>query len=240
MSINYTKASLYPSRSTNGKSPYKTVALVMHSTEGYGRSYLDGLFSGRYKRDDGVGVSVHWCIYRNGDIVEYAPWKPGEAYWMWHAGVSEMPGHGKSLSRKTLGWELEHKAGNAITKEAYDAILYLHEMVQAEYRRAGIELELWTHEQIAWPRGRKTDPTKPFDAPRVYAAWNKPAGGLSMADIDTILKRLDAMQVDIDASQRADSHRSNILIAKILGGDVEAAIAAAKKDGVALPNLDPR
>ena len=65
-------------------------------------------------------------------------------------------------------------------------------------------------------------------------------GGLSMADIDTILKRLDAMQADIDASQRADSHRSNILIAKLFGGDVEAAIAAAKKDGVALPNLDPQ
>jgi hypothetical protein len=74
----------------------------------------------------------------------------------------------------------------------------------------------------------------------VLPAIQAAGGELSMADIEQIMAKLDAMQADIDKSQRADSHRVNILLAKVFGGDVEAAIAAAKADGVALPQLDPQ
>ena len=214
MSISYTKASLYPSRSTNGRSPYKTVALVMHTTEGYGRSYLDGLFSGRYKRDDGVGVSVHWGIYRNGDIVEYAPWKPGEAYWCWHAGTSYMEGYGRSLSRMTLGWELEHKSGNAITEAAIQSMVWLNSMVQAEYRKAGIELKLWTHKDISYPR--KIDPTTPWEkvaAPRIYAAWNKtPEDDMTPDEVRKIIRE----EMEIVWSDTVDRDQSYLVEQQII------------------------
>jgi N-acetyl-anhydromuramyl-L-alanine amidase AmpD len=48
----------------------------------------------------------------------------------------------------------------------------LHRMIKAEYP----DIELVTHEQVAMPRGRKTDPTKPWKTavwPRVLADWNK-------------------------------------------------------------------
>lgn len=213
MTISYVKANHYPTKSNSGLAE-PIVGLVMHTTEGYGRSYLNGLFQGDYKREDGVGVSVHWGIYRDGSIVEYAPWRPGEAYWCWHAGKSYMDGYGYSLSRKTLGYEIEHVSGDAYSPAVVEAVLYLNAMVQEEYRKAGIELKLWTHEEIAWPRGRKPDPTKPWKtdvAPLVYAAWNN-------------------VEED-DMYSDADRDRDNYTAVRVLATSFDVKILEAKQAG---------
>jgi hypothetical protein len=59
--------------------------------------------------------------------------------------------------------------------------------------------------------------------------------GLSMADAETIMAKLDEMQDDINKSQVARSHDLDIIMAKLLGGDVDAAIQAALAAGVDLP-----
>ncbi len=166
--VTYGRATVYPSLSSGGK--IKPEILVMHTTEGHGRSYLDQLFSGRIKRDGHQKISVHWAIYLNGDIVEYAPWLPGQAVSCIHAGESKWRdrAHCNSWS---LGYEIEHVEGERYPEEQVRSILFLNNLVKQQYPN----MELVTHAQIAWPRGRKSDPTAPWKTevwPRVQSAWN--------------------------------------------------------------------
>ena len=142
--------------------------MVWHTTEGGGKSYLDGLFSGRYGRGDGVNVSVHWCVYEDGEIVEYASWWPGRAVACWHAGNSQWKDK-PSCNYWSLGCEIQHRSGQQYPEAQIRAVLELAQMVTEQYP----QIEHLTHEQVAWPRGRKTDPSKPWKTdvwPRLVAA----------------------------------------------------------------------
>lgn len=162
--MRYRKADVYPSRSSGGR--IQPTILVLHTTEGYGRAYLDRLFSGRTRRDDEQKISVHWCIYTDGEVVEYAPWKPGEAVRCIHAGASSWRGR-PACNTYSLGCEIEHVAGDPYPTVVVEALIELLRIVKAAYPT----MELVTHADIA--PGRKVDPTAPWDDIKqgIYDAW---------------------------------------------------------------------
>ncbi|MBN1321410.1 MAG: N-acetylmuramoyl-L-alanine amidase [Thermoleophilia bacterium] len=162
--MNYSKATPYPSKSSGGR--ITPIILVLHTTEGYGRWYLDQLFSGQILRDGKQKISVHWCVYRDGAVVEYAPWKPGEAVRCIHAGTSSWQGR-SSCNNFSLGVEIEHKAGDPYPAVQLQALGELVQMVKAAYP----DMELTEHRIIS--PGRKPDPTAPWDdvKARIYEAW---------------------------------------------------------------------
>jgi len=138
--------------------------LVMHTTEGGSKLWLNHAFSGL---NVGYRLSVHWCVYHDGEVVEYAPWKPGEAVACWHAGTSEWKGR-SSCNYWSLGFEIQHIKGETYPEAQVQAVIDLMALIKSEY--PGIEPV--THQQIA-PL-RKSDPTAPWKTdvwPRVKQAW---------------------------------------------------------------------
>lgn len=198
--MNYRKSDPYPTK-YHGKAITPEL-LVMHSTEGGSKTWLDSAFSGA---DPNYHYSVHWCIYTDGEVVEYLPWKRGEAVAGWHAGVSEWRGR-SSVNYWSIGYELQHKAGEPFPEAQIQAELDLHRMIRAEYP----DIECVTHEQVAMPRGRKSDPTRPWKEqvwPRVKAAWED----------DEMSKETEERLI---ASAQASSYREAIVIAQN-NGDYE-------------------
>jgi N-acetyl-anhydromuramyl-L-alanine amidase AmpD len=194
--MDYRKATTYPTPN-HGKVIVPEL-LVCHTTEGGSKEWLDGLFRGAYDRGDSVNVSVHWCVYKDGTIIEYAPWRKGEAVACWQAGQSMWHDRG-SLNYWSLGFEIQHLAGEKYPEVQIQAICDLVALVHDEYP----DMELVTHAQVAWPRGRKTDPTPPWQTdvfPRVLAAWNATAEeDMAQEDTDKLI-----------SSAQAQSYRSSI------------------------------
>lgn len=167
--------------------------MVWHSTEGYGRSYLDGLFRGLYARDNANGTStkvgIHWCIYRNGDIVEYCPWMPGEALRSNHAGISSWKGR-ESCNGWSLGCEIEHKQGDEYPEAVIQAAEWLAGQVHDQYP----DMEMVHHYDIA-PL-RKIDPTAPWKTdvlPRVRKAWEESGMAVRHVAADTVKPELEKL-----------------------------------------------
>ena len=220
----YRKASVYPSRSAGAR--MNPSLFVLHTTEGYGRDYLDKLFSGQVLRDGKQKISVHWAIYRDGSIVEYAPWRPGEAVKCIHAGESSWRGR-KSCNNFALGAEIEHKQGDPYPEVVLEAIVHLVRMVRAAYP----SMELTEHKVIS--PGRKPDPTAPWDSvkDRVYAAWTE--------EVHDMTDEQDKMLRQLVLSEFARSYDMRILEAKIAGNESavaelksvkDAAVAARRKE----------
>lgn len=209
--MNYRKATVYPSRSSGGR--MNPTILVIHTTEGYGRDYLDSLFSGQVLRDGKQKISVHWCIYRDGSIVEYAPWRPGEAVKCIHAGASSWKGR-SSCNNFALGVEIEHVAGDPYPEPVIQALEYLVGTVHDTYP----EMELTEHKIIS--PGRKPDPSAPWDQikGRIYAAWE-----------DDMTPEQDKMLKQLRVSDIARSYDFQILEAKIDGDAAKAASLKAQK-----------
>lgn len=184
--VKYRKSNPYPTKHHGGL--IKPELLVVHTTEGGSKAWLDGAFSGRnplYK------LSVHWCIYKDGEIIEYAPWEPGKAVKCYHAGVSLWNGR-ESCNGWSLGYEIQHASGEEYTEAQILAILYLNTLV----KRAYPEIELVYHSQIAYPRGRKSDPTSPWKTqvePRVNAAWKEEDMAVSIVDPNNVKPELDRL-----------------------------------------------
>ena len=149
----------------------------MHTTEGGSKTYLDDLFI-HNRRSDGEGkyptVSVHFCIYADGEIHSYAPWRKGKAYYTYHAGQSWMPDGRASASRYLIGIELQHKAGQAYPQVQIGALVWLLREIQREYAGEPDWNDTLTEHRVVAPK-RKSDPTTPWDAVKgpIYAAWNE-------------------------------------------------------------------
>jgi N-acetyl-anhydromuramyl-L-alanine amidase AmpD len=153
-------------------SPIHPWGVLLHSTEGGGEQYLDELFvSG--KRDDGVVLSVHFCVFQNGDIHQYAEWEPDKCWYCWHAGSSSYPGDDPpTVSDRFIGIEQQHKAGEPYTQAQIDALMWLLDKIQTAYQGDPHWRNLLTEHRIVAPT-RKTDPTTPWDSIKgpIYAAW---------------------------------------------------------------------
>ena len=222
--MDYRKADHYPTR-YHGAVGITPRVFVFHSTHGGSYSYLNGLFQGDYKRDDGVAVTVHFGCYKDGALVEYAPWKRGEAYQCWHAGPSEWKGE-TGVSAFSIGVEIQHAPNEPFTDGQIEALIYLVRMVKAEYPG----MQWTTHKEISGRLQGKWDPYPPWDT----QVW--PVLRAIIEGEDDMTKE-QADQLDrIFTSTEATSYRESILIALMREnmGEAERLYQEAKGKGIAI------
>ena len=133
----------------------------------YGGDWIDDLFMGRLDPDahpyfkdlEGVRVSSHYLIRRDGALVQYVD--PDKR--AWHAGVSSWKGR-ERCNDFSIGVELEGSDDVPFAEPQYDTLVALTKSLFARYG----ELEIAGHSDIA--PGRKTDPGPWFEWDRFRAA----------------------------------------------------------------------
>jgi len=125
--------------------------------------YIDDFFGGRldcsahpyFAHLQGVRVSAHCVIYRDGRVWQYVPF----AKRAWHAGLSQYQGRDK-CNDFSIGIELEGTDEEPYTKAQYQALTKLcHDLIQ-HYPLLSVKT-IVGHSDIA--PGRKTDPGPAFN-----------------------------------------------------------------------------
>lgn len=135
----------------------------------YGGPWIDRLFTGTlspeahpyFREIEGLRVSSHALIRRDGEIVQYVPF----AERAWHAGESEYRGR-KGCNDFSIGIELEGTDDMPYTDEQYRQLAALAAALLGAYPSLGAE-HIVGHRDIA--PARKTDPGAAFDWPRLRA-----------------------------------------------------------------------
>ena len=115
---------------------------------------------------EGLRVSAHFLIRRNGEIIQFVPC----GMRAWHAGVSNWQGR-ERCNDFSIGIELEGDDHGPFTDAQYAALARLTRRLRRAYpinRIAG-------HSEIA--PGRKTDPGPHFDWPRYRRLIGRGASG---------------------------------------------------------------
>lgn len=142
----------------------KTDLLVVHSISLppglYGGDDVEALFLGTldctahpyYERLQGVRVSAHFFIRRNGALLQFVDCDQRA----WHAGASQYRGR-ERCNDDSIGVELEGLEGEPFEPAQYSALAQLGRMLVQRYPIAHIA----GHEHIA--PGRKADPGAAFD-----------------------------------------------------------------------------
>ena len=133
----------------------------------YGGEAIDDLFMGRldpnahpyFKDLEGLRVSSHYLIRRDGTLIEYVD----PAKRAWHAGVSSWKGRSR-CNDFSIGVELEGSDDVPFTEHQYET---LAELTRRLFARFGA-LDLAGHSDVA--PGRKTDPGPWFDWERYRAS----------------------------------------------------------------------
>jgi len=142
----------------------------------YGGSWIDLLFTNAlsvdghpyFKQIEGLKVSSHLLIRRDGELVQYVPFDKRA----WHAGASNYCGR-ERCNDFSIGIELE-----GVDDEAYEAVQY-QQLAKVIVTLCNCYPSLSTqhvvgHSDVA--PGRKTDPGESFDWPRLramIAAWQR-------------------------------------------------------------------
>ncbi len=141
--------------------------LVIHNIslppEEFGGDGIRGLFTGTldysahpfYAQLEGLRVSAHCVIYRDGKIEQYVPF----SHRAWHAGVSSFQGVSR-CNDYSIGIELEGTDNLAYTQVQYDALVELTSFIRKVYPRISLG-RIVGHNDIA--PGRKTDPGVAFN-----------------------------------------------------------------------------
>lgn len=212
-------------------SPIKPWGVLLHTTEGGDKASLDYLFihNRRYDGKDAQGnpkyttVSVHFMVCLDGEVRAYAPWRPGKAWYTYHAGKSYMDGQ-SGVSRVLLGIEIQHKQGQAFPDVQIAALKELLATIQEAYRGQPYWRNVLTEHSVVAP-GRKIDPTSPWSKVKagIYAAWN--GEGILMALTD----KEQALLLELTKRNRLS------LLAAMNADDI--AIAIAKGDLVKAEKL---
>lgn len=121
-------------------------SLVLHTGEGTKASDLGWLCS------PASGVSSHFYVDRSGNVYQLMELKfianhAGEAWYNWR----------RNWNARSIGIETEHKKGQDWPRVQLDAVVELGRLLVNTYK---IQRK-WIagHRQVAWPRGRKYDPT---------------------------------------------------------------------------------
>ena len=130
----------------------------------FGGPFVDDLFLGRldphahpfFREIDGLRVSSHFLIRRDGELVQYVPTELRA----WHAGASSWKGREK-CNDFSIGIELEGADDVPFAEDQYETLGRLLGALTARYG----PLDLAGHSDIA--PGRKTDPGPWFDWARV-------------------------------------------------------------------------
>jgi AmpD protein len=132
----------------------------------FGGPWIDRLFTGQlpadahpyFKEIEGLRVSAHALIRRDGEIVQYVPF--GER--AWHAGKSAYRGRG-ACNDFSIGVELEGAEAVPYTDAQYTRLAVLTLALFDAYPTLTPE-HLVGHSDVA--PGRKDDPWVAFDWPR--------------------------------------------------------------------------
>ena len=133
----------------------------------YGGRFIDDLFMGcldceahpYFKDLEGMRVSSHYLIRRDGTLIQYVD--PDKR--AWHAGVSSWRGR-ERCNDFSIGVELEGSDDVPFSEPQYDTLVGLARSLFARYGK----LEIAGHSDIA--PGRKTDPGPWFEWERLRAA----------------------------------------------------------------------
>ncbi|MEI6896482.1 MAG: 1,6-anhydro-N-acetylmuramyl-L-alanine amidase AmpD [Psychromonas sp.] len=129
----------------------------------YGGKQVEQLFMGKldcnehhsFAQLQGLEVSAHCVIHRDGSVVQYVPFDKRA----WHAGVSCFDGV-QACNDYSIGIELEGTDKSAYTPEQYKALAALSKYLINYYPRL-TKQRIVAHSDIA-PE-RKSDPGKLFD-----------------------------------------------------------------------------
>ena len=134
------------------------------------RNRLDCAADPRLKDLEGVRVSAHLFIDREGATTQFVPFDRRA----WHAGVSSWGGR-RNCNDFAIGIELEGTDHVAYTESQYDVLENVLRALARRYPRLD-PAAIVGHSEVA--PGRKTDPGPAFDWPRVIrsAAGPWPAG----------------------------------------------------------------
>ncbi|ABM04642.1 N-acetylmuramyl-L-alanine amidase, negative regulator of AmpC, AmpD [Psychromonas ingrahamii 37] len=129
----------------------------------YGGPEIESLFTGcldcyahpDFSSLEGLEVSAHCVIRRNGEIEQYVPFEKGA----WHAGASYFAGVDR-CNDYSIGIELEGTDKSAYTERQYRSLATLTQKIQQRYPAISKQ-RIVAHSEIA--PGRKTDPGSGFD-----------------------------------------------------------------------------
>lgn len=129
----------------------------------YGGPYIDDLFSNRldpgvhpyFREIDGLQVSSHLLIRRDGEVVQYVPFGKRA----WHAGQSCFDGR-DACNDFSIGIELEGQDDEVYTGVQYRVLAEVVEALLERFPRLDRK-RIVGHCDIA--PGRKTDPGPAFD-----------------------------------------------------------------------------
>ncbi|MGH8267843.1 MAG: 1,6-anhydro-N-acetylmuramyl-L-alanine amidase AmpD [Steroidobacteraceae bacterium] len=142
----------------------------------FGGPWIDRLFTGTlpaeahpsFRERAGLRVSAHALIRRDGEIVQYVPFRERA----WHAGVSQYRGRA-GCNDFSVGVELEGTDDSAYTDAQYRQLAALAAVLLTTYPTLGPE-HIVGHSDIA--PGRKTDPGASFDWARLRALLKERSG----------------------------------------------------------------
>ncbi|MGE0115928.1 MAG: 1,6-anhydro-N-acetylmuramyl-L-alanine amidase AmpD [Steroidobacteraceae bacterium] len=140
----------------------------------YGGLWIDKLFTNTlppdvhpyFRQIEGMQVSSHLLIRRDGEVVQYVPFHLRA----WHAGASNYCGR-ERCNDFSIGIELEGSDDTAYEAEQYRELAWVILALCAAYPSLSLE-RIVGHSDVA--PGRKTDPGNGFDWPRLRAllrAW---------------------------------------------------------------------
>ena len=129
----------------------------------YGGKQIEQLFTGcldccsdpTFSDLQGLEVSAHCVIHRNGDVEQYVPFTKRA----WHAGVSSFNGVA-ACNDYSIGIELEGTDKSSYSEAQYQALALLTQSIQKSYPAITND-RITGHSHIA-PH-RKTDPGDLFD-----------------------------------------------------------------------------
>ncbi|MFO1258516.1 MAG: 1,6-anhydro-N-acetylmuramyl-L-alanine amidase AmpD [Gammaproteobacteria bacterium] len=132
-------------------------------------SYIVDFFTNRLDRTihpyfeslQGVRVSAHLVIFRNGDLIQFVPFTQRA----WHAGVSHFQGR-SACNDFSIGIELQGTDDIPYTAAQYQALVSVTKAIQQAYPSITSD-RIVGHSDIA--PGRKTDPGDSFDWRRFLA-----------------------------------------------------------------------
>jgi AmpD protein len=154
-------------------------ALVIHAISlppgEYGGADIEQLFCNRldfschpfYREIDGLTVSAHLLIRRDGQVIQFVPFQERA----WHAGVSALAGR-ERVNDCSIGIELEGSDHAPFEETQYRALAEVTRALTTAYPAIAPE-RIVGHADIA--PGRKTDPGPYFNWARYRRALTLPA-----------------------------------------------------------------